>query len=393
MSSPLPDAYRRIELVELGRDFRRATRLTTGRTSDLLHDLARRPDAVLLRTAFVGIQASEVLFASGGYNPGRKPPYGAGIECVGEVVRAGPAAEKAGFARGVKVAALNAPGGCHAEFVLLPMTNCFIVGGPGDAADPRMLAAAVSGLTASMALEKTARMKVCRSSVLAKYVDKALVAADDEPQTVLVTAAAGGTGLFATQLAKLAGNRVVATCGSEDKRAMLKRWGVDVVVNYKTEDLRKVLKQSCPDGVDITYECVGGSLLLASAIGSAKGGHILLIGSVQDYKDDSKSVSSGGGALVMDVAMATLKPVFPILFSRSVSITGWLLSPFLYDKQGRITPSALAHIDMFASLIRDGKLEVPIDNDGGRLAGLERVPDAVEYLHAGKNVGKVALKL
>ncbi len=42
-------------------------------------------------------------------------------------------------------------------------------------------------------------------------------------QKVLVTAAAGGTGQFAVQLAKGAGNFVIATCGSESKAALLRR--------------------------------------------------------------------------------------------------------------------------------------------------------------------------
>ena len=55
--------------------------------------------------------------------------------------------------------------------------------------------------------------------------------------------AAGGTGLFAVQLAKLAGMHVIGTCGSADKAAMLRTLGVDRVVNYKNEDLKQV--RSC----------------------------------------------------------------------------------------------------------------------------------------------------
>ena len=50
---------------------------------------------------------------------------------------------------------------------------------------------------------------------------------------------AGGTGLFAVQLAKLSGMHVIGTCGSADKVAMLRTLGVDRVVNYKQEDLKK----------------------------------------------------------------------------------------------------------------------------------------------------------
>ena len=65
-------------------------------------------------------------------------------------------------------------------------------------------------------------------------------------QTVLVTAAAGGTGQFVVQLAKAAGNAVVATCGADDKAALLKRLGADRVVNYRRESLKDVLRAEYP---------------------------------------------------------------------------------------------------------------------------------------------------
>jgi len=77
-----------------------------------------------------------------------------------------------------------------------------------------------SGLTASIALEKAGQMT--------------------SGQVVLVTAAAGGTGQFAVQLAKLAGNKVVATCGGESKSTFLSSLGVDRVVNYRNENLKDV---------------------------------------------------------------------------------------------------------------------------------------------------------
>lgn len=54
-------------------------------------------------------------------------------------------------------------------------------------------------------------------------------------ETVLVTAAAGGTGQFAVQLAKLAGNTVVATCGSDAKAQLLTDLGCHRVINYNKE--------------------------------------------------------------------------------------------------------------------------------------------------------------
>ena len=65
-------------------------------------------------------------------------------------------------------------------------------------------------------------------------------------ETVLVTAAAGGTGQFAVQLAKAAGNHVIATCSSSDKAELLKRLGADRVINYRSEDVGAVLRKEYP---------------------------------------------------------------------------------------------------------------------------------------------------
>ena len=65
-------------------------------------------------------------------------------------------------------------------------------------------------------------------------------------ETVLVTAAAGGVGQFVVQLAKQAGNTVIATCGSEDKARLLRQLGADRIINYRQESLKEVLRKEYP---------------------------------------------------------------------------------------------------------------------------------------------------
>lgn len=65
-------------------------------------------------------------------------------------------------------------------------------------------------------------------------------------ETILVTAAAGGTGQFAVQLAKAAGNHVIATCGGNDKAELLQRLGADRIINYREEKIADVLKREYP---------------------------------------------------------------------------------------------------------------------------------------------------
>lgn len=130
-----------------------------------------------------------------------------------------------------------------------------------------MLPLIVSGLTASLSLEHVGRMT--------------------SGETVLVTAAAGATGSFAVQLAKLNKNHVIGTCSSDEKVEFLKNIGCDRVVNYRSEDLNKVLKKEYPKGVDLVYECVGGEMYETCVQNLALKGRIIVIGMISGYEDQS----------------------------------------------------------------------------------------------------------
>ncbi|MET3925445.1 quinone oxidoreductase [Devosia sp. 2618] len=79
-------------------------------------------------------------------------------------------------------------------------------------------------------------------------------------QTILWHAAAGGTGLIATQWAKALGATVIGTAGSADKVAMALTHGCDHVINYNTEDFAtRVRELTDGKGVDVVYDGVGKS--------------------------------------------------------------------------------------------------------------------------------------
>jgi len=136
-------------------------------------------------------------------------------------------------------------------------------------------------------------------------------------ETVLVTAAAGGTGQFAVQvyvlklfkvlsigyiflfhlwkylcqlkidfkrfsmqLAKLSGNKVIATCGGSEKAKLLKELGVDRVIDYKSENIKTVLKKEFPKGVNIIYESVGGQMFDMCLNALAVYGRLIVIGMI-----------------------------------------------------------------------------------------------------------------
>ena len=77
-------------------------------------------------------------------------------------------------------------------------------------------------------------------------------------QTILWHAAAGGTGLIATQWAKALGATVIGTAGSDDKVALAKAHGCDHVINYNKDDFAaRVREITDGKGVDVVYDGVG----------------------------------------------------------------------------------------------------------------------------------------
>ena len=81
-------------------------------------------------------------------------------------------------------------------------------------------------------------------------------------ETVVVSAAAGAVGSVVGQIAKIKGCRVVGITGSDEKcRWLVEELGFDAAINYKTADLESAIAQACPDGIDVYFDNVGGSIL------------------------------------------------------------------------------------------------------------------------------------
>lgn len=98
-------------------------------------------------------------------------------------------------------------------------------------------------------------------------------------ETLLVTGAAGGTGLAAVQIGKAMGAKVIAACSTEEKLATAKAYGADECINYSDNNLKDALKELTKGrGVDVVYECVGGEIFDACARNMAWNGRLLVVG-------------------------------------------------------------------------------------------------------------------
>lgn len=98
-------------------------------------------------------------------------------------------------------------------------------------------------------------------------------------ETLLVTGAAGGTGLAAVQIGKAMGARVIAAASTAEKLEQARRNGADILINYAEKDLKTELKTLTDGkGVDVVYECVGGDAFDACARNMAWNGRLLVVG-------------------------------------------------------------------------------------------------------------------
>lgn len=96
---------------------------------------------------------------------------------------------------------------------------------------------------------------------------------------LVVTGAAGGTGLAAVQIGKAMGARVVAVCSSQEKLDIAKANGADVLINYRESDLKSELKRLNGGlGVDVVYDVVGGGAFDACSRSMAWNGRLLVVG-------------------------------------------------------------------------------------------------------------------
>ena len=101
-----------------------------------------------------------------------------------------------------------------------------------------------------------------------------------QPGSTVLIQGSGGVSVFALQLAKAAGARVIATSSSDEKLERLKSLGADELINYKEVPAwgLKTLKLTGGVGVDSVVEIGGAGTLDQSMMATRVGGHVALIG-------------------------------------------------------------------------------------------------------------------
>lgn len=185
-------------------------------------------------------------------------------------------------------------------------------------------------------------------------------------ETVVVSAAAGAVGSIVCQIAKIKGCYVVGIAGSDDKCNWLKNdLKVDKVINYKKQPILDKLRETCPNGIDIYFENVGGKTLDAALTLMNNFGRIPVCGLISMYNDWNEP----GPKMFRNILMKRL------------TVKGFLVSDYL-DRYSE----SLESLSLWMS---EGKIQYKVDV----VEGIENAPFAVNKLFTGENKGKLIVKV
>ncbi len=102
--------------------------------------------------------------------------------------------------------------------------------------------------------------------------------------TVVVSSAAGAVGSLAGQIARKLGARVVGIAGGAIKcEALVAQLGFDAAVDHRAHDFARRLRDVTPEGVDVTFENVGGAVLDATLDRMNENGRVAICGLISQY--------------------------------------------------------------------------------------------------------------
>jgi NADPH-dependent curcumin reductase CurA len=187
-------------------------------------------------------------------------------------------------------------------------------------------------------------------------------------ETVVISGAAGAVGSAAGQIAKLHGCRVVGIAGSDRKaRYLIDELGFDSVVNYRTAaDIRAGLQEACPDGVDVYFDNVGGTVTDNVTALLNRYARIAVCGQISRY--NGNPIAQG--------------PNFPLeIWKKSALMKGFMMHDY--------EPQFGEALSQLTQWYQEGKLR----NHEHIIEGIENTPRALIGLFKGENIGKVIVKI
>lgn len=296
-------------------------------------------DEILIDVHAASVSFMDNLIISGLYQMRPPTPFVPGTEAAGVVVAVGDKVTK--FQPGDRVACGGWTGGYAERMVAKELKSVL--------------------LPAGVAFETAATLWHNYGTAYYALTD----CARTQPGEILfVTGAAGGVGLAAVDLAGHLGLRVIAGVGSDDKKALMRRYGACDVINYRSEDLRERIKSiTGGEGVDVCFDNIGGAIFEQMARLMKWGGRLMPVG-----------FTSG--------QIPSVPMNLPLL--KNYSIVGVFAGAWAEK-----FPEQSAHMnDTLMRLLAEGKLRPHVD----RVLPLEQVKEAMRAVANRTVQGRIVLK-
>ena len=185
-------------------------------------------------------------------------------------------------------------------------------------------------------------------------------------QTLVVTSAAGAVGSFAIQLGKLAGMRVIGITGNKDKsKKVIEQLGADDCLEHNNPSFAHNLANSCPDGVNLFFDTLGGAIGDLVFENLAKYAQVIIVG---------RTISNNSERPDQD-------PVnMRQLWAKEASIKGF--SRYSYPERWEFARERMM------ALCRQGKIKT-IDHV---VNGFEKTPSSLRDMLSGNCTGKVLVR-
>ncbi len=202
---------------------------------------------------------------------------------------------------------------------------------------------------------------------LTAYFGLLTVCAPKSCETVVVSGAAGAVGTAVGQIAKIKGCRVVGIAGSDEKIDFItNELGFDAGINYKTAEIYPALKETCPQGLDIYFDNVGGTTTDAVFALINVHARMAICGQISQYN-------------LMEAEQGP-RVLWNLIVKRA-KVEGLLVSDFV-DRYGEALQELHAWVHAGRLKYRESITD-----------GIENAPQAFMEMLAGANIGKQLVRV
>ena len=300
----------------------------------------RSENEILVKTEAATLNYADLLLSSGLYQSNPEPPFVPGFEVSGTVVEAD---QESKFNKGDRVVGAttvfrSGRFGSFGNYCITSEPLTYKI--PNDITFEASAAMLMAYLTSDFAIHRRGGIK--------------------KGDRILINAAAGGVGLAAVQLAKLAGARVIAAVGSDEKKELLECYRPELVINYQKENLKEIIeKEYGKRPIDIFYDQVGGD----------------------PYNDGIRLLGSEGKALIVGFASGSIpSQLLSYLLVKNISIMG----VFMIDFEFKGSEYLNERMKLIFDLYKEGKIDPLYE-----VVRFDQILDYLELISSRKTVGRI----